>query len=273
MKTIGPKRPRAVVDKALEVGSKAHYDDPAYYNKAYAGRLDDVEFYRRLARKYAGPVLEYGMGNGRIAIPMAEQGVTVTGIDLSKPMLDDLGRRLETQPAEIQRRITAVHGDMRETKLSRKFPLVICTFNTFLHLYTREDVESFLACVAHHLSPDGVFVFDVAVPQPGDLDRDPNRTYSSPRMRHPTTKQLVKYAERFDYDCARQVLFVTMEFTPVDGSPSWVVPLAHRQFFPQELEALLHYNGFIVNDVRGGFEQEPLSRYSDVSVWTCRRRS
>ena len=62
----------------------------------------------------------------------------------------------------------------------------------------------------------------------------------------------MKNREYFDYDPARQVLFVSMEFEPV-GKPgeTWVTPLAHRQFFPQEWEALLHYNGFRVGPRRG----------------------
>ena len=55
--------------------------------------------------------------------------------------------------------------------------------------------------------------------------------------------------------------------------PPFATPLAHRQFFPQELEALLHYNGFEVERVEGGWEGEPLDRYSDVGIWTCRARS
>jgi SAM-dependent methyltransferase len=272
VKPLGPRRPKPGVDRALEVGSKAHYDDPAYYSKTYAGRTDDVDFYRRVARESGGPGLEYGIGNGRIAVPIAQDGVNIHGVDLSAPMLADLGRRLAKLPAEVSRRVSSTHGDMREVRLKQKFPLVLSTFNTFLHLYTRDDVAQFLDAVKHHLAPGGTFIVDVAVPQHLDLARDPNRAYSAPRFKDPSTGKLVKYAERFDYDCARQILFVTMEFTPLDGSDPWVVPLTHRQFFPQELEALFHYNGFVVQSVLGSFEGESLSRFSDVSVWTCTLR-
>ncbi len=85
-----------------------------------------------------------------------------------------------------------------------------------------------------------------------------------------TLSQYAANTPRFDYDPARQVLFVTMEFEPVDGSAPWRVLLAHRQFFPQELEALLAYNGFLVDEVHGGFEGEPLDRGSDVALFSCR---
>ena len=63
---------------------------------------------------------------------------------------------------------------------------------------------------------------------------------------------------------------MSVEFSPVDGGDPWMVPLAHRQFFPQELEALLHHAGFEVESVTGDFTPAPLDRFSDVAVWTTR---
>jgi hypothetical protein len=68
-------------------------------------------------------------------------------------------------------------------------------------------------------------------------------------------------------------LFVSMEFEPIaDVARGWMTPLAHRQFFPQEWEALLHYNGFEVERVEGDFEGGPLTRNSDVMVWHAKKR-
>ncbi len=260
------------MDRALVAGARAHFDDPAYYAKTYATRVDDVRYYEALAGAPGLRVLEVGVGAGRIAVPLARRGARVVGVDWSRPMLDDLGRRLAREPAEVRARVRAVHGDMREVALRARFDLVLVTFNTFLHLYTRDDVERFLARARRHLAPRGSLVLDVSVPHPGDLSRDPERLYRAPRLRHPTTGQLVRYGERFDYDAARQILFVTSEFEPVDGAPGFAVPLAHRQFFPEELSALLHYNGFEVTRVEGGFGGEPLTRHSDVMIFTARRR-
>ena len=83
----------------------------------------------------------------------------------------------------------------------------------------------------------------------------------------------MRYRERYDYDGVRQILFVMSEFEPV-GHPeqAWVTPLAHRQFFPQEWEALLHNGGFSSLRVEGDFHGGPLERSSDVMVWYARRR-
>lgn len=270
-------------DRELEAGTEAHYLDPAYYTKTYARRLEDVRYYVDLCAARGGPVLEYGCGNGRITIPIARHGVAVTGVDLSAPMLADLRRRLGEEPGDVRARVTAKRGDMRRAKVAGSFPLIICPFNALLHLYTRHDVERFLGRVRAHLRRGGELVFDVSSPEPSELARDPMRAYQAPRFVYPDGDggTLVRYSERFDYDRLRQVLFVAMEFTPVkgpkggsgvNGGESWMTPLAHRQFYPQELEALLHYNGFRVTELLGGFGGAPATRDAMMLVYHCKRR-
>jgi SAM-dependent methyltransferase len=257
-------------DRELEAGSLAHYEDPAYYTATYARRIEDVAYYVTLAERARGPVLEYGTGNGRIAVPIARHGIEVVGVDHSAPMLADLRTRLAGEPAEVRARVRAVRGDMRRVQLGRRFPLVLATFNTALHLYTRDDVERFLARVREHLTPQGRFVVDLAVPSASDLARSPERPFHAPRFRHPSAG-VVRNREYFDYDPVRQVLFVSMEFEPVnDPNGLFTTPLAHRQFFPREWEALLHYNGFEVERVEGDFSGGPLTRDSDVMIWHAR---
>lgn len=252
---------RRGVDHELRIGSLAHYEDPAYYAHNYRDRVEDIAYYVARAAEHGGPVLEYGCGEGRITVPIHERRIAITGVDHSAPMLAALKKKAPG--------VTARRGDMRRLKLGKKFPLVLCAFNTFLHLYTREDVEQFLARVREHLTARGTFIFDVSMPVPSDLARSPDRAYKLPPVRIDGKKHA--YQERFDYDPIRQVLFVSMEFTPPDGEP-FVTPLAHRQFFPAELEALLHYNGLSIVRLEGGFRGEPVDRHTDSLVYTCVKR-
>ena len=167
---------------------------------------------------------------------------------------------------------------MRTLRLQERFPLVIAPFNAVLHLYARSDVEGFLARVRDHLTPGGRFVADLSTPPLEDLVRPSSKPFHAPRFRHPTAGVVVKNREWFDYDRVRQVLFVSMEFEPIRAGAgagasdsSWSTPLAHRQFFPQEWEALLHYNGFAVERVEGDFHGGPLTGASDVMVWVARK--
>jgi SAM-dependent methyltransferase len=252
-----------------DAGALAHYSDPSYYTKTYGKRRHDVDYYVRVARKARGPVLEYGVGNGRVALAVAGAGVSVFGVDLSRTMLDDLEKRLAESPPKLRERIELRHGDMREVRLGRRFPLVIAPFNALLHLYERSDFEAFFARVLDHLEPAGRFVFDFSVPQPDDLARDPERWFGAPRFRHPASGELVRYDERFDYDQFRQLLLVTTRFSPEHGRP-WTIPLTHRQLFPREVEALLHYNGFTDIEFTSDFSDHPADRHTDSAVVSCR---
>ena len=258
-------------DRELEAGATAHFEDPAYYAQSYATRKDDVGYYGRVAKKH-DRVLEYGIGNGRIAIPMARAGATVVGIDQSRAMLADLRERLSRQPKELRARITTRVGDMRRVRLKKRFPLVICPFNTVLHLYTRQDIEQWLDRVREHLEPRGELVLDISMPIIEDLADEPGTSYSMQPFVHPTAG-LVGYRETFDYDRVRQILFVGMCFEPkAPGAAPFMVPLAHRQYFPREFETLLHYNGFEATAVLGDFQGGSLTQSSDTMIWHAKKR-
>lgn len=258
---------------AGDFGARAHYEDPSFYGQAYRQRRHDIDYYVRAARDAKGPVLEYGVGNGRIALHVARAGVEIEGVDLSQPMLDDFRRKLETEPPSVRRRVTLHHGDMRELELERRFALVTVPFNAFLHLYTRRDVEAFLARVRAHLLPEGTLLFDFSIPSPGDLVRDPELRFPSAPLRDPVSGEEVAYAERFEYDPLRQLLLVRIELTAPDGSGLRTMPLTHRQFFPREMEALLHYNGFEQIFFTADFTDLPLDRHVDSIVVRARLKS
>ncbi|MFW5739538.1 MAG: class I SAM-dependent methyltransferase [Myxococcota bacterium] len=262
--------------KWLRFGSLSHYAEPAYYDKCYAARRDDVAFYTTLAaaRRPDG-VLEYGCGNGRITLALAREGHRVVGVDLSRPMLSAFEQHLADQPPDVRKRVSLRHGDMRDVRLRRRFGLVLCTFNTFLHLYERADVERFLTRVRGHLRPGGRFAFDTSLPLPEELARNPARPYRVPRLKYPPTGQIVKYAEYFDYDPMCQVLRVTMRFEPLDApDEAWTVLLTHRQYHPCEIEALLHYNGFELESVHPDFvRQGSCEVAADSIAWVAKLRN
>jgi SAM-dependent methyltransferase len=246
----------------VERGTLEHYTNPALYTRTYRSRREDVEYYRALAERVGGPVLEYGIGNGRIALPIVRAGIDVVGIDLSEAMLADLERRHARLARRYRHHLSWVQGDMRSVRLERRFALVIAPFNAMLHLYERRDVERFLACVRGHLAPGAPFVFDVSIPVAADLALDPEEWDTGPRIRHPITGELTRYRERFEYDAVRQVLCVDMQIASSGSAPTLDIPLLHRQFFPAELEALLHYNGFC--DIRFTADFSERAPESDV---------
>lgn len=265
-------RPFTIFDigVATDAGAQAHYADPEYYSRTYRDRRHDIDYYVRLARRSAGPVLEYGIGNGRVALHVARAGVEIEGIDLCQAMLDDFEERLSNEPKAVRSRVRLHHGDMRTTRLDKRFKLAIAPFNAFLHLYDRRDVQAFLEGVREHLEPEGRLVFDFSIPEPADLARNPERDFTAPDLADTETGERVRYSERFEYDPLRQLLLVRMRYTPEDPSRAFEVPLTHRQFFPREMEALLHYNGFEDILFTADFTDQPADRSVDSIVVSCR---
>jgi SAM-dependent methyltransferase len=260
----------------LERGSREHYVDAVYYDFAYRTRRDDVAFYRRLARQHGGPVLEVGGGSGRVAIPLAQDGLEVTVLDASEPMLArGRARAVELLDPAARRRLRFVQGDMRDFALRRKYPLVIAPFNVLLHLYEPDDFARCFRAVGRHLARDGRFVFDVRVPIPSELARNPDRVYKGRPFRHPTLGYRVEYDESFRYDPIKQVQHVTMRFHPGEGAPrgakSVEVLLTQRQIFPNELRALLALGGLKLVGRYGDFTGRPLAEGDVLEIVTAKR--
>jgi len=260
-------------DATLREGTEAHYRDAAQYDRTYARRHDDEAFYARMAREHGGPVLELGVGSGRIALAMAEQGVDVVGVELMETMLERARLRLSKAPKKVRERVTLHQGDLRTLHLNRRFALVVAPFNVFMHLYTRKDVEQALTRVRSHMRPRGRLAFDVLMPSAYDLARDPEHIYKLGTFTRAADGRRYRYRENFRYDAVKQVQLVTMAWVPEghDGKPESTL-LTHRQFFPAELEALLHYNGFDVEQHDGGFEGEALSAESESQVLVAKAR-
>lgn len=227
------------------------YDSPRTYDLLFADRVDDVRYYRGLARG-RGPVLEYGVGNGRVALPIARDGAAVVGVDASAAMIAALRARLAGEVFGVRELVTAHEGDMRAWRTERRFGLVTCPFNGVAHLHTRDDFARFFAGVRAHLAPGGIFAFDAWIPDPALLR---GATVESPRFVHPDSGEAVTLRETFAYDAIAQRLAVRLEVTPVLRPEAREVhTLTQRQLFPEETMALLDLHGFEVRWRTSAFE-------------------
>ncbi len=127
------------------------------YDDWSAHMSEDVDFYVSLAAEATGPIVELAVGNGRVAVPIAERtGRRVIGIDASQAMLDRARERAEAAGVELELR----HGDMRELALDEPTDLVICPFRSLLHLPTWADRRRVFEQVAGALVPGGRFAWN-----------------------------------------------------------------------------------------------------------------
>jgi SAM-dependent methyltransferase len=266
--SVSSRRTRTNPRSLLE-GAVSHYEDAAYYTETYADRTSDIDFYVERVTALGKSVLDLGCGNGRMAIPLAHMGMRVAGVDASRPMLADLARKQAKSKPPLA--LEATEGDIRDVRLGSRFDVVLSAFNTVLHLYTRDDVERFCQTVHAHLRKGGTFLCDLSVPSPKDLSRKPSRAYAAEPFTHPSLGPVL-YQERFGYAASSQVLQVEMEFQPKRGAMQ-TSTLTHRQFFPEEWRALLHYNGFRVNAEYGDWDGSSFTDASDVMIVECTVRA
>jgi SAM-dependent methyltransferase len=121
----------------------------------------DVEWFAALGRRTGGPILELGCGTGRIAVPIAQDGHQVVGLDRSAAMLERAERRARRANVEVR----WVEGDMRAFSFNEAFALIFVALNSFLML-APDDRWSCLARVREHLAPRGRVAIDVFQPDP-----------------------------------------------------------------------------------------------------------
>ena len=142
------------------------YDHPDLYDALLPVNAE-VPFYVDLARQQAGAVLELACGTGQLTIPIAWLGLPTVGLDQSRAMLNVAKKRASAASASV----AFVQGDMRDFALGRNFDLIFVARNSLLHLLSTTDLLAALTAVRRHLTPDGVFAFDIFNPDVGRLAR------------------------------------------------------------------------------------------------------
>ena len=264
---------KSLSKRTFELGSQALYRDAALYEQLYVRRRSDVRFYADLAKRYGGPVLELGVGGGRVMLAVAAAGVSVVGIDTMPSMLAHARARLAARPAAERARVTLRRGDLRTLRMTQRFPLVFAPFNVLQHTASGDELQRALERCASLLTPGGRLVLDVLNPDIHALAQNPNRIYRCGHVTHPLTKIRYKLSESSHYDADEQIRTVHMYLDPASGGGELlVVPLAQRQIFPEELRARLAAAGFAIAARYGDFERAPFESSSESQVVIARKR-
>jgi SAM-dependent methyltransferase len=228
----------------------ARYDESAA-NMFAAAQVDPVvDFLVGLATD--GSALELGIGTGRIALPLAQRGIRVHGIDLS----DAMAARLRVKPGAEQIGVTI--GDFATTTVEGRFSVAYLVFNTIMNLTTQDEQVLCFQNVAAHLLPGGCFVIEVAIP---DLQRLPPGETVRAFTVSPTRLG-------FDeYDIAAQGLISHHYW--VDGDKLEVFSVPFRYVWPAELDLMARLAGMSLRERWSGWKREPFTSESrqHISVW------
>lgn len=222
-------------------------------------------FYADIARQTGGPVLEIGCGSGLATIPIAEQGFQCCGVDLSRPMLDHARLKSQQQGLDIR----WVEADGRYFELGQQFAFIFMTGNAFQAFLRRPDQEALLACVRRHLAPAGVFAFETRNPSGHDLTARLDEEFWNRYVN--AQGQWVTVSGTQVYDPIQQVMHWTTyrRWTVERQAYVKVTKIDCRFTYPQELEALLHYNGFNIVQQYGNWDKQALAETSLTMINLC----
>ena len=203
-----------------------------------------------------GTVLELGIGTGRIAIPLAEAGVSVHGIDGSAAMVE----KLRAKPGGDSIPVTI--GDFTDFDLDDRFSLVFVVFNTFFGILEQGEQVRGFQTVARHLVPGGRFLLECFVPDLGRFDR-------GQRLSVAAIEDDGIRLEASMYDPVAQR--VTAQVVCLTESGSRFYPLRVRYCWPSELDLMARLAGLELEQRWGGWSEEPFTGESTVHVSVYRK--
>jgi SAM-dependent methyltransferase len=247
MKDYGPE---TYGDRIADV-----YDELHTSGRGPVGMLDTEGAVAKLAElARGGPALELAIGTGRLALPLAEHGVEVHGIDASQAMVD----KLRDKPGGEH--IPVTMGDFADVAVDGRYRLIFVVFNTFFGLLTQEDQVRCFANVAAHLTDDGVFAIEVFVPDLARFDRQQR-----------VNANIVEL-DRVMIDVARHNPIeqtVTSQHMMLTNAGVTLYPVNIRYAFPAELDLMARLAGLRLLHRWGSWREEPFSENSGhhVSVW------
>jgi SAM-dependent methyltransferase len=250
----------------MPADSKSYDDIPdfgALYDSVpiYAQR-QDVQFYVDEAAAAQGPTLELGCGTGRILIPTARAGHTITGLDGSAHMLERCRAKIALEPADVRNRIELTRGDIRGFALAQRFALITAPFRVVQHLTSIDDQLRFLDAVARHLASGGRLVFDVFNPNFARLvSADSDEHEDTPPQLLPdgrTMRRAFRVARVRLMDQVSEVELIYYVSDATGTAQRYVQAFDMRWFLRAEIEHLLVRSGFALRAIYGSFDRSPL---------------
>lgn len=238
------------------------YDDSIFYDLVHGeyAQAETLAFYETQIALYGSPVLELACGTGHYLIPLAEKGVDISGIDISVEMLN----RAAEKASERNVSIDVQHGDNRNFELNRRFSLILLLGNSLQHLLTRDDLEKCFDTVKKHLMPNGRFIVEVFNPSLEILSRQPDESVLE--SVYETIEGKMNLTGMVNYDKASQINHIRWDYQNVSTGEKQVFYFTMRQFFPQELDNLLYYNGFRIEEKFGNRNGEKFESNSPRQI-------
>jgi SAM-dependent methyltransferase len=244
-----------------------------FYDADYRDYADDVEAIGLLAADTGDPLLELGSGTGRLLVPLAAAGHTVTGVDISPAQLAVARDKLAG--VGTGRQVTLVEGDLRTFQLPRTdYAFAFCTSNTLMHFTTVSDQLAVLQNAHRHLRSGGLLLVDLFNPDVVRLAAVNGLMELADQWEDASTGgQVLKWSVR-TVDWGEQIqdtLFIYEECMPDGQNRRTLCPFTLRFLWRSEAELMMRLAGFAVEDVWGDFDGSDYSVASDHLILLARK--
>ena len=237
----------------------------------------DLDLYLALAERTGGPILELAVGTGRLAVPLAEAGFDVTGVDLDPAMLDRARTRATQAGPGVAARLTLVEADLVDLRLpaAGSFKLAFIGLNSLLILPNRSAQRDAVRTLAEHLAPGGIAAIDVWLPDADELGRFDGRVHLEwPRLDAETGEIVTKSASAQHDSAAGTVTMHAIFEAARQGEPTrrWIRRDRFRLISSGELRAFAEDAGLGVETIAGDLDLGPLVPGSERAVLIAHRR-
>jgi SAM-dependent methyltransferase len=241
------------------------------YDLDLADDPGDLDLYLALATRTGGPILELAVGSGRLAVPLAEAGYAITGVDHDPAMLDRARVRASAAPAGTADRLVLIEADLVGLRLpdAGSFGLTYIALNSLLVLPTRAAQRAAIGTMADHLAPGGLAVVDIWIPDAEDLARFDGRVILDwPRL-DPESGAIVTKTGSAQHDASAAVVTMTTIFEESgQGEPPrrWVRRDRLRLVSGDELRGFAEDAGLAVELMAGDYSLGPMGPGSERAI-------
>lgn len=239
------------------------YEDAEFYDQEFAHSVHEIPFYLKQAKLAGDPVLEVACGTGRLTLPLAKEGVGITGLDISGPMLERARHKAGIEGLSI----VWLQQDCRQITVDRNFALIFSAANAMQHLLDLDSVNAFLQSARQALQPDGTLILDVFNPDPLKLARTAD-THSYLKTFNDMDGNEIRVETVSGYDRVGQIL----DFTLFYLRKNVLIKTKHIQmrcFFAEELLYLCRLNGLKVMRRVGDYDESSFDNNSPKQIIFC----
>lgn len=234
----------------------------------------DLDLYLALAARADGPILELGVGSGRLAVALAAAGWHVTGVDNDPAMVARATGRVRSAGPAVAERVRLVEADAGGLRLAERFRLAFIALNSLLVFGDRPAQAAAVRTLADHLEPGGLAVVDVWLPDADDLARYDGRLILEYARTDPETGRTVLKTGAAIHHAATQTIHLTAIYDEVDQGEApvrWLRTDRIRLVGADELCGFAEAAGLEVELVAGGYDLAPIGPDADRVILLATR--